>query len=219
MKYLSFLILALFLLSTSLFAQQINYTWGQSAAGVALTQTGFTNVDSIGTITIVYDMQDYYPLDYFPAIYDSATALLNSNRMYYGTFWYRVDLQNATDSSKYSIYAYPGNLIYHPNDGSRVTATNINFSTTATVLVDSVADTYATNDIQWAAVNIYISDAEGKILPPEFIKVFIDFYGTTNDSIDFLHNFAYPAVYEYQQSMRHSTRSIKSAKKAQETLH
>ena len=219
MKYLSFLILTLFLLSTSLFAQQINYTWGQSAAGATLTQTGFVNVDSISTITVVFDMQDYYFVDLFPAIYDSATALLNSNRLYYGTLWYKVDVQNAADSSKFSIYAYPGNMIYHPNDGSRVTATNLNFSTTATVIVDSVADTYATNDIQWTAVNLYLSDAEGKILPPEFIKVFVDFYGTTNDSIDFQYTFAYPALYEYQQSMRHSTRSIKSARKDQETLH
>ena len=148
---------------------------------------------------------------------DSAVVHLNSNRFYYGTFWYRIDLQNATDSSGVLIKAFPGFLVYHPNDGSRITTTNLNFSSTATVLQDSTS--FTTNDIQWTAVNVYISDTEGKILPPEFLKIAVSWKLTTNDSIDFFWDYAYIAVREFDQDMRTTTRSQGEARKEKPTLH
>ena len=195
-------------------SQQINHTWGYTTAGAEWNQSGSQNLDSISTVSIVLDLQDYYALDFNPVASDDSVIILNSTRMNYGTFWYRFDVENATDSTAYTINAYPGNLVYHPNDNSRITTTNVNFSTTATNLV--TVSSYATDDIQWTAANVYLSDAEGKILPPEFIKLIIDFTGTTNDSIDVYWDFVYPAVYEYQQEQRTSGHI---PRKAQETLH
>ena len=216
MKKILMFVLLLFLIVQ---AQQLNHTWGYTTAGVAFTQIGSQNVDSIGTVTIVFDMQDYYPLDYNVTASDDSVIILNSTRLNYGTFWYRIDLQNATDSTYYTIKAYPGNMVYHPNDGSRITTTNLNFSTTATTLVDTTSGTYTTNDIQWTAVNVYISDTEGKILPPEFLEIIVDWHGTANDSINFYHDFVYPALYESRQTERTTTRTNTRSKKTVESLH
>jgi|GEM_PF-1954798 len=239
------LIMFVLLLFIAVQAQQINYTWGYSAAGTAYTQTGSADLDSNGTVTIVFDMQDYYYMDWHPLTvneiytfmgtgYDDsidtgvdsiaqsgstvATVYSNSTRLYYGTFWYRWDLENAADSVYYTVKAYPGNLIYHPNDGSRITASNINWSTTATTLVDTTSGTYTTDDIQWTAVNVYLGSVS-KVLPPEFIKVILDLEGVSCDSIDSKWNFAYPALLEYYQDMRRTTQSDNDAAKETKSMH
>ena len=63
------------LLSGFLIAQQINHTWGYTTAGVAYNQTGSANTDSISTIDIVFDLQDYYWLDYYPLDITSADTI------------------------------------------------------------------------------------------------------------------------------------------------
>lgn len=213
MKYLFILI---FLLPFLIFGQVINHTWGYTTAGVAYTQTGTGTIDSIATTNIVFDLQDYSYLDWNPLALDSVTALYNSDALFIGTFWYRIDLQNATDSSSVRIEANPGFMIYHPNDGSRITTTNLNFSTTDIALQDS--GTHTTNDIQWTPLNVYLS-ATTKVLPPEFIKINILYSADTNDSLSFYWDFVYPATSELNQDHRTTTRSQGEARKEKSTLH
>ena len=214
------ILILLFILPLVLFGQQINHTWGYETDGTAYTETGSVNVDSAASVTTIFDMQDYFYLDYNPLVpNDSAVYALNSDRLNYGTFWYKFDLENATDSVMYTIKVYPGFMDYHPNDESRITVANIDYSTTATTLVDTTSDTWTTNDIQWTAVNVYISDAEGKILPPEFLKVVIDFQRLSCDSVDVYKDFVYSAVYEEVQDHRRTTRTNGEARKQEETLH
>lgn len=209
------IILILLLFAGFAISQQINYTWGYETDGDAYVQTGKQNMDSTETLSIVFDMQDYYPLDFNPLFSDDSVIIINSNRYHYGTFWYHIDLENATDSSAIMLEAFPGNMWYYPGSGDRIETANINFSTTATTLIDT--SSYTTNDVQWTAVNVYLSDTEGKILPPEFIKLTVKWMSATNDSIDFYWNFAYPAVYEREQDHRTSLKS--DARKRKETLH
>ena len=211
------ILIFILLLVSFCFSQQTNHTWGYTTAGVEYTEAGIVDIDSITTTSIVFDLQDWYPLDFSPLASDDSVIMLNSTRFHYGTFWYRIDVESATDSSSVLIKAYPGFLIYHPNDDSRITASNLNFSTTATTLQDS--SSYTTNDIQWTAVNVYISDTEGKILPPEFLKLTIAWGTASNDSIDFYWDYAYIAVDETRQTVRKTTRSDGAARKQKETLH
>lgn len=223
----------LLILFLSLFAlsQQINYTWGTNTSGTAYTQTGQGSLDSSSTVSIVFDMQDYYWLDYYPLVVsdtsdistggDSVQAAAvydNSNRHHFGTFWLRLDAQNATDSVGYALKAYPGNLVYHPNDESRVTTTNVNFGTTATTIVDTGA-TKAVNDIQWTPYNVFLNYSANKFLPPEFIKITLTFQKNAADSMAAYWNFAYPAVYEFYQTQRQTTRSKSDARKEEKSLH
>lgn len=224
-------ILIVLILSTFLIAQQINYTWGYETDGTAYTQSGTTDTDSSSTLDVVFDMQDYYWLDWYPAIVtdtvdisadgdsvQAASVYSNSTRQYYGTIWVRVDAQNATDSVVFGIKAFAGNMIYHPNDDSRITTSNLNFSSTATVVADT-GHLRQVNDVQWRPYNVYLNFTAGKFLPPEFIKLTF-FHGVNcNDSLDYHWNFAYPAVYEYIQDQRRTTRSQGDARKREETLH
>ena len=213
-----FLILLFTIFPILLFSQQINYDWGYNTSGTAYNQSGVADLDSNGTITIIYDLQDYYFMDWNPLALDSVTVLYNSDALFLGTFWYRWDLQNAADSIMFTIKAYPGNMIYHPNDGSRITTSNINFSTTAITIVDTTAGTYTTNDIQWTGANVYLN-ASVRMLPSEFLKIVMDLEQVSCDSIDGYWNFAYPAVYEDSQTDRTTTRSKRESRKKKPTLH
>ena len=199
-----------------LFSQQLNHTWGSTTAGAAYTKTGSINIDSSSTTSIVFDLQDWYPLDMLPVASDDSVIILNSTRLNYGTFWYKVDVESATDSSSICIQAFPGFMDYYPGSGERIATANIDYSTTATTLQDS--SSFTTNDIQWTAVNVYLSDTEGKILPPEFIKLTVKWATASNDSIDFYHDFVYISSKESDQSVRTTTNPA-NAKKAMETLH
>ena len=216
------IILFILLFTIPLFSQVINYSWGETTAGVAYNQIGSQDADSATTISIVFDMQDYYPLDFSPLVSDDSVVIGNSNRQFLGTFWYRIDAQNATDSTGHAIKSYSGNMIYHPNDESRVTTTNINFSSTATTLL---SETAAVNDLQWSFVNVYVNSstdvnsAVQKHLPPEFVKVAITFQTNAADSMDVYWNFAYPAVLEHYQDQRRTSRTNSAARKESENLH
>ena len=223
MKKLLFLIL--FLIPIFLIGQ-INYTWGYTTAGTSYNQTGYQGADSSTTISIVFDMQDYRFLDFAPTVMGDSTEdlLSNSNRMLLSTFWYRIDAENATDSIGYAIKVYSGNMIYHPNDDSRITTSNINFSTTATTIIDT-GTTKAVGDVQWSFVNLYVNSSTDagstvrKHLPPEFYKVTFTFQNNAADSMNVYWNNAYPAVIESDQDRRSTIRSDADARKQRETLH
>ena len=210
------LIILILLFPLVLFSQQINHTWGYTTAGVAYTQSGIADIDSITTTTIVFDLQDWYPLDFNPVASDDSVILLNSTRFNYGTFWYKIDVSAGTDSSGILIQAFPGFMDYYPGTGDRIATANIDYSTTATTLQDS--SSFTTGDIQWTAVNVYLSDTEGKILPPEFLKITIKWKLTTNDDIDFYWDFVYIGSKQSDQEKRSTTNSG-NAKKADESLH
>jgi len=209
------ILIILFALVLCGYAQQVNYTWGYTTAGVAYTEAE-QSMDSSDVLNIVFDMQDYSFMDMNPLSLDSVTVIGNSDALFLGTFWYRIDVNSASDTSAVLIEAFPGHMISHPNDGSRITTSNINFSTTATVLQDSSSHT--ANDIQWAGLNVYI-DASIKELPPEFVKIKVSYSVATNDSIGFLWNFAYPALLESEQAQRKTTRTNNNARKVSKSLH
>lgn len=210
MKKLIFLLLFPLLV----FSQQVNHTWGYTTAGTAYTQTGSINIDSTSTTSIVFDMQDYAYVDYNPIASDDSVIIGSSTRMYFGTFWYKTDVQNATDSSAVRIVAYSGFMDYYPGTGDRIATANIDYSTSGTTLQDST--TYTTNDVQWTAVNVYL--ATTKILPPEFIKLVVTWGTFSNDSIDFYHDFAYLAIPQEQQERR-TTTNQGNAKKDPRSMH
>lgn len=215
-------ILLIFTFVLIAFGQQINHTWGYTTAGASWYQTGAQDQDSSSTISIVFDMQDYYPLDYSPLVSDDSVIINNSNLQFLGTFWYRINAENSTDSVGYAIKAYSGNLVYYPGSGARISATNINFSTTATTLIDT-STTLAVNDVQWSFLNVYVNSSTNaasavqRHLPPEFVKLAMTFQNNAADSLDVYWNFAYPAVTESEQSKRSTLRG--DARKAKESLH
>jgi len=217
------------------FSQQINYTWGQTVAGVAYTQIGVQDCDS-ARIQIVFDMQDYYPYDFNPlfvtqllsspkadSVISTTTIASNSNLLYIGTLWYYIDAYRATDSTNYYLIAKSGNMIYQPNDASRITAANIFFGTDSILLVSI---TRAVGDFTgWKFINVYVNastDAGStihKYLPPEFVEVDFNWATGAADSINVYWNFAYPAIDEKAQSGRSTTRSNGNSRKAIQTLH
>jgi len=215
-----FLILALVLIFTIPgFTQQINYDRGTDLSGTAYSVVCKQDADSSTTWNILFDLQDYYFRDWNPSVYDSITALNNSDALFIGTLWYMVDAAQAADSATLYIEAYPGFTIYDDNDNNRYETTEQNFSTTAITLRDSSSD-FSKGDIQWTPINIYLN-ASTRVLPPEFLKVKMGFNINSFDgasSGDIYWRLAYFAVYEREQTNRSSDHS-KNLKKANPTLH
>ena len=221
------ILIFILILSAFVFGQQINRTWGYTTAGIAYTQTGSVNADSTTEVSIVFDLQDWYSIDWNPPVYTTTfdigvsgdstlaqTVVGNSDALMLGTLWLRQDAKNATDSLAVLVEAFPGNMIYHPGGTSRITAANINFSTTAITIQDST--NLAKGDVQWTPYNIYLH-ASSRILPPEFVKVTFEQKTTADDSVDYFWDFAYPAVYQSQQEQRTSRGTIPT--KSGATLH
>lgn len=215
-RIISFLLLMTFFVV----GQQINHSWGYTTAGVAYTQSGSANADSTDEIVIVFDLQDWYLSDWNPPIYTNAadfgvggdstlasTVVGNSDALMLGTFWLRQDAQNATDSLAVLIETFPGNMVYYSGTGSRITTTNINFSTTAITIQDSTS--LAKGDVQWTPYNIYLH-ASSRILPPEFLKITLEQKTTADDSTDYYWDFAYPAQVQSEFEQRTSRGSIPS---------
>jgi len=220
-----------------LFSQQTNYTYGQKTDGTWYTETGSADASASSTIEIVYDLQDYYFKDIYPLaqtlamdIGDSGDSTLatsvyiNTNRMYFGTLWYRFDLYNAADSMNYAIKTYSGGRYYEAGDGDRVETSDLNWSTTATTIVDTGAS-YTANDRQWAFMNLYVNSSTDaasvvqKHLPPEFIKQTFTFGAVSCDSVDVYWYLTYSAVNEALQEDRTTRQSDKDNRKPDETLH
>jgi hypothetical protein len=219
MKKLLFLFLIFPILA---FSQQINYTWGQTTAGVAYNQEGVQYCDS-ARIQIIFDMQDYYPIDFSPLFSDDSVIIQASNLTFLGTFWYYFDAYRATDSTNYYVIAKSGNMIYQPNNASRITATNLFFGADSTIIVTAAR---AKGDFTgWKFVNVYVNNglnanaAARKCLPPEFVEVDINWLGGAADSMNVYWNFAYPAVDEGSQNGRSTTRTRGESRKAKPTLH
>ena len=203
------------LLSSFIGAQQLNHTWGFTTTGTVLTEAGFTITDSTGVTTLVFDLQDLYVKDFSPFTVNGATALLNTDAFFIGTLWYKYD-NGAADSAGILIEAFPGFLINHPSDGSRITTTNVNFSITAITIQDSTTNTVG--DLEWTPVNIYLN-ATDKVLPPEFLQITIEWKRNTDANGTLYYDFAYIAVYEHIQKERTTTRSDNNARKRRETIH
>lgn len=217
------LILLFLFIPVLLFGQMMNHSWGYSTSGTAYNQTGYSDADSSTTISIVYDLQDWYPLDINPLFSDDSVIIGSSHKMLIGTFWYKLDAQNATDSTVYAIKVYPGFMDYYGGTGDRIATANIDYGTTATTLIDT-SSTLAVNDVTWKFLNVYLNSSADagsntvKHYPSEFYKIAFTFGNGTADSLDVYWDFVYPAVYQSQQELRTTTNSGNAIKDA-ETLH
>lgn len=219
------ILLILFLLITVCFAQpQLNYTWGQKTDGTYWNQLGNQYWGGGATLAlannIIIDMQDY-----FPYIYSDYMALADTTyarKSYFGTLWYRFDAFRSTDSVNYIIIAKPANLVYHPGNTSRVTATNLYVGTDSTI---EVSVKRAAGDTQWKFCNIFLNDskdANGRVvrhLPPEYIDILIKGRSNCADSINVYWNFVYSSSKEPEQDMRSTTQSRGESRKRKPTLH
>ncbi len=211
-----FIVMFLLLLAGFCFGQQINHTYGTTTAGGAYTSSG-ASIDSGTTVTVILDLQDYFYTDFNPTVYDSVTALANSDAFFLGTLWFYLNADSTNDSTNLNIDVYPAGFTYDDNDGNRIEAAEYTVSTTAVVLRDS-STTRTLGDILWSAVNIYLN-ASTRFLPPEIIQLKFAIFdpagsGGTEMSGGFIHwDFVYTAVYESQQNQRSTTRTQNSAKK------
>jgi len=178
------------------FGQQTNFTYGQQTDGTEYTATGIVDVDSITTVSIVIDFQDYYR-----ATDDT-----------YGVLFYYFDAEAGTDSVNFWINWKNGGRIYDANDGNRVTTANIGYSSDTTAVV---ALSQNLNDVSWTSAELVVS---GQMFPPEFGKFEIKFNNNSNDNLDVQFYFVFQSVYEEQQQKR-STSSSSNARKSGETLH
>jgi hypothetical protein len=219
------LLIFLILIPALLFSQpQINYTYGQKTTGVYWTQVGNQYWGGGATLAlanqIIVDLQDYYPLTYSDYMAIAYTSY--ARKTFIGTLWYRFDAKNATDSVNYIIIAKSANMIYNPNDGSRVTAANLHVGTDSTILVSVKR---AVNDTQWKFTNVFLNDskdANGRVaryLPPEFVDILIKGRSNCADSINVYWNFAYPAMKENEQDQRSTSQDKGESRKRKKTLH
>ena len=188
MKNIIILLLFLLFLITTPFAQQYNYTSGYNASGVELTGS-FTSLDSTGatSYTMVFPLDDIYPFDFNQAVYDSVTALGGSANSNYGTWWYHIDTDAATDSINFDIDVYTG--VYGTE--SQMIA-GIKWDAAVTKVTDLVDDGDLTG-------GILIYTETGKLHPPHVIKIVIDVDPTVAEvsaGLDVYYEFVYPAIYQ-----------------------
>ena len=185
-----FVILFAFAFLTPLMAQQLNYTFGYTTTGVQETDGVIVDYDTTGATdySIVIPLDDWYPYEVNPAVYDSATALGSSDRMVIGTLWYKFDLPAATDSCSFDIDAYPG--LY--GDGNRTIA-----GATWGAALEQVNDASNKDDVT-GAVNIYVLSSGGKHLPPHLIKLVFDLDTSANrgNGADIYYEFVYTGIYQ-----------------------
>lgn len=186
MKNIIFLIL--FFLTTSLFAQQLDWGVGYNTSGVALTGS-FTSLDSTGatSYSMVFKLENYYPFDYNPLFSDDSVIIGNSDKTSIGVWWYYIDVDDATDSINFDIDVYTG--VYGTE--SQMIA-GVKWDPTPTNCADIVDD-----GDQCGGVLIYTET--GKLLPPHVIKIVIDVDPTAAEvsaGIDVYYEFVHPAIYQ-----------------------
>jgi len=185
MKVLLFLIM----LSTFVFGQQLNYTFGESSVGVPLT-VKFTSLDSTGatSYSVFLDLNDYYPgFDVNPAVYDSVTALASSDKAVLFTLYYFVDADVAGDSTDIDVDVASG--VY---SSTALTMAATNFDGTAV----KNADILGTGDI-FGHANVYTE--AGKLYPPEVVRVVFDVDPTASEvsaGLDIYYRIVYPQIYQ-----------------------
>ena len=100
-------IIFLLMLTSFVFAQQLNYTFGVNGSGVALTGS-FTSLDSTGATAynVYVDLTDSYPYEVNPAVYQDssvATVLGSSDQNVLFTLYYFIDADVAGDSTDIDI--------------------------------------------------------------------------------------------------------------------
>jgi hypothetical protein len=193
------ILLILFVLVFTVFAQQINHDWGMSTTGVRNSVPVKTDIDTTATSgwTVVFDIADYYPFDIFPYKDTSGVALLNSDRATFGTLRTYFDVQNAADSAIYTIKLYEG--MYSNADKSPA---SIKYEETAVTLrtVRSV-DAFFQD-------NVYFGSTAYKQYPPEVFKIVIAKVAEDtdcDDSTDVYIDYAYPAIYQQYKERKLDT--------------
>lgn len=193
------IILFLLILTLPLFAQQMNYTFGQKTTGVSWNETGKAITSgATDVVQIVIDFEDFAP------------GVLTDDQ--YGVIWFHIDANSATDSTNYSISFFNGAFIYDDGDNDRVETGAIEFSSDSTIIAASSSQA---DDVTWTAAEITVS---GQIVPPEFGLIEIEWEEGTDDSLTVQWTVGYPAVYQREQ--QHRTRSSGAKpRKAKDTLH
>ena len=188
MKVLLFLIM----LSTFVFGQQLNYTFGESSVGVPLTGK-FTSLDSTGatSYSVFLDLNDYYPgFDVNPAVYqDSSVAVVlgSSDQAVLFTLYYFVDADVAGDSTDIDVDVASG--VY---SSTALTMAATQFDGTAV----KNADILGTGDI-FGHANVYTET--GKLYPPEVVRVVFDVDPTASEvsaGLDIYYRIVYPQIYQ-----------------------
>lgn len=185
------ILVILFALVFTVFAQQTNHHWGMSTTGVEETDPTQVNIDTTSSAankTLVFDIADFYFVDAFPYADTSGVALLNSDRAVFGTFRTSWDAENAADSVIYTIKAYAG--MY--TDAAK-SAASIDYEETSV----TIRTVRAAGD-QFYSDNIYFNTGTYKQFPPEVFKIEIQAVADSDndDSTDVSWDYAYPAIYQ-----------------------
>jgi hypothetical protein len=183
------IILCLLTLVSFAFAQQFNFTWGVDAVGTPLTGS-FTSIDSTGatSYSVYLDLNDYYPgFDVNPAVYDSVTAIANSDRNVLFTLYYFIDADAATDSTNIDVDIASG--VY---TSTALTMAASSYDGTAV----NNADIVGAGDL-FGHVNAYTE--AGKLWPPEVVKIVFDVDPAAKEvsaGLDIYYRIVYPQIYE-----------------------
>lgn len=193
MEQMKKIFLFLLILTVAGFSQQINHTVGTNLAGTAVRSIVYLDTTAATTNEIYVDLDDWYPIDLNPAVYDSATALINSNLLWLGTFYVSFDNQGTgsptTDSlAGITIKATPG--IYTTASKSLASADWGSAITLETVR--QAGDYFAIN-------NVYVHATKYKLIPPELLRLQINAPAASDtdcdDSTAVYWKFSYPAIY------------------------
>lgn len=194
------IILIVMLFSTLLLGQQMKYTFGVNQNGDDLDGY-WSDVDSTAATAynIYFLLDDFYPMDLSPLVIDydmdlgnaadstlDGTIKINSDRSIWGTFWYFLDANEATDSINSTIKTYTG--VYTSSTRS---IANVKWDGTA-VTLETIS---AVNDA-CKGLNIYTEATGYKQYPPEIIKIVFQPASGANAGTDIYYRIAYPAIYD-----------------------
>ena len=182
------IIVFILMLTTFVFSQQLNYTFGVDAVGNPLSGK-FTSLDSTGaTNYLVYlDFNDYYMYDVNPLFSDDSVVIGTSNLAAWATLYYYIDADAATDSTNIDIDVSSG--VY---TSTALTMASTGFDGTPV----KQADVTGAGDI-FGHVNIYTES--GKLYPPEVIKINFDVdpaAAEVSAGLDIYYRIVYPQIYE-----------------------
>lgn len=189
----------LLLLPLFIFGQQVNYTFGKKTpSGANWNGAGIVYLDKTAGTTnnIIVDLNDFYPLDIYPAVGDTSGNAIDGKYFYAGTFYAFFENQGTasptTDSMLYTVKAYPGVYV-----GVNKPIASIKWGTAVTLETLRKVDEYMSVN------NIYLSTTENA-LPPEVIKLEIAPINDNDidDSTAVYWRVAYPAIYQYEKEKK-----------------
>lgn len=181
-------IVFILLLTSFVFSQQLNYTWGLDAVGEPLTGV-FSSIDSTGTTSynVYVDFNDYYPYDVNPLFSDDSVVIGSSNLTAWATLFYFIDADEATDSTNIDIDLSSG--LY---TSTALTVASSSYDGTPVKL----GDILEVGDI-FGHVNLYTES--GKLFPPEICKITFDVdpaAAEVSAGLDIYYRIVYPQIYE-----------------------